>query len=114
MKSHEIRVGNTVRGKHSGKIRTVTSEIIEHASIYEGIELTEDILKLTELKKNYEEWSDPKHRDGFAMLELTKTTEGFGLSVNNQEYDTGCIIKYLHHLEGLWFDLTGEELKVKL
>lgn len=133
MQANELRIGNIVEwNRKPFKVCSISMDIVENElwskplQEIHPIPLTEEILT---------EWcrldKDP-YRQGyttevFSMFELSYTelvsyinSECFQedcyykLTVNCNEYETGCKIKYLHQLQNLYFALSGEELQIKL
>ena len=128
MKAQELRVGNYVydtianavvevvliRSIHrDDRIITLPSRWNCRIEEFNPISLTEEWL--LKLGFNFDDdcgWITD-FITGFYMFELAELSEnGYELRVND-EYNTGCKIKFVHQLQNLYFVLTGEELKTK-
>lgn len=129
MKAQDLRIGNYLKVTLNSQTSTegITASGImdiycnkDNTSIkYEPIPLTEEVL----LKCGFEmsehgEYFIKDNADSFDGVMSTKLTYNLTdelFTVLNTDYDGYHVeCKHLHHLQNLYFALTGEELKIEL
>ena len=119
IEAQELRIGNWVEMKASlapyFKIQhgEDIDDVIEHR-LYEPILLTPELLEKCGFEKLYE--------DEYSWI--GKDTIGYSITIRKMsgmmefyfagQYETSTEIRYVHQLQNLYFDLTGQELKVSL
>jgi hypothetical protein len=110
IKASELRIGNLiyrddgkpdVRKNYPVGVDADAMKSIQEGEIAFPVELTPEILEKAGFDKGKEGYW---FKGGIEYNPGTFTLEGFGY----------CEIKHLHHLQNLYFALTGEELKIEL
>lgn len=124
MESKELRIGNYIRDKESGRIGYVISigekkctvkmpfsKLSQSYDDFEGIDLNEDWL----LKLGFEDkylTIDKKISSDFTMTLISDKDGGFHF-MPHATLMWGVDLKYVHQLQNLYFALTGSELTIK-
>lgn len=137
LKPSELRIGNLIQLNPEKKwissdmiktVESISSKGINYSfypemaihwteldDSYVGVPLDEKWFLILGFKKVYRGAFEPIDKPvGFEMLEISVNFEGeYELTCNGNEYGLGCIVKYVHQLQNLYFTLTGEELTFK-
>ena len=114
MKLNEIRLGNKIL--HEGKIYTVDAKMMYaffsgkidyDIDNFEPIPLTEEWLieKMKFHKQNNQIYSI-----GLKLFVSWWNTNSIEIDINGEVLEINC--KYVHELQNIYFDLTGEELTI--
>lgn len=114
MNVHELRIGNYLY-TDEGKINSVyliSKSVIEFSDPHTicDPDLCSPVLLTEEWLKKIGFVEDPigVFVMGKVDLERVSASQGFGVSVNQEPM--GTEIKYLHHLQNIYFSITGNEL----
>lgn len=110
---HELMIGNRVQQgtveqlKNRGAV--VSGKYIDYNYIIPEL-LTDDHFKTYGFELHNDIWNKYKYNNLFISLELTKYDSYYQPSINDDEYNNGEIIKYVHQLQNLWLSLTQTPL----
>lgn len=116
IKASELRIGNLVVDIETGKEYVIKPIDIYNASIsvkplFAGVELTEDKLPGLGFEK-YDDGGELKGNDCFYGIKQTGIVIGLTPKFNLCGYRPAKRIEYVHRLQNLYSDLTGEELPI--
>ena len=126
MKANELRIGNWVKLKDSDPIENYQiSQIYERGVNSGSVGMLYDIIEPIPLT---EEWLEQFgfDKDGFKQCEFTNwgikvKKDQHAISEHNwivfhgfmNQFSEIASLKHVHHLQNLYFALTGEELEIK-
>ena len=118
IKASELRIGNLVIDIETGKEYVIKPIDIYNAAInskplFAGVGLTEEKLVKAGFKYDGDEWSnyDEKSEIGDYLIVLEQLHDdifysaGVGIKLSRN-------LEYVHHLQNLYLDLTGQELPI--
>jgi len=119
IKASELRIGNLVIDIETGKEYVIKPIDIYNASIsskplFAGVELTKEKLAKAGFKYDGDEWSnyDEKSEIGDYSIVLEQLHDDIIFYSAGEGVKLSRNLEYVHHLQNLYLDLTGEELPI--
>lgn len=133
IKANELRIGNWVELKNSGNVKVEADnigDIVNNLAIFNPIPITPEILKKAGFKKEDDQPLEPVATLYYLNVPLNEGNLNRNIiSVTSKHYkgDNETVanltinglwasrnVLYVHHLQNLYFYVTGKELKIEL